>query len=178
MIDTLYHWLFPDQIRILPAARAWSISLRTLHIAAFGMVLGGHAFAVEAGKLLPWMWVTILSGVGLVVLELYSGGLYWLFLGKGISVLVKLTLLLLIPLFWEQRMPLLLLVVGIASVGSHMPSRFRHYSILHGRAISPAETLRNWRSARGSNAVTVTPLEEHGKPGYHGSRSTIYSGEK
>lgn len=177
-METIRRGLFPEHFRVLPGARAWSIACRTLHIAAFGMVLGGHAFAVEAGKLLPWMWVTILSGVGLMALELYGGGLYWLFLGKGISVLVKLALLLLIPLFWEQRVPLLLLVVGIASVGSHMPSRFRHYSILHGRAISPGETLRSWGSARGPNAVTVTPLEKHGKPGYQGSTSPMCSGEK
>lgn len=163
MIDTLYHWLFPDQIRFLPASRAWSIALRTLHIAAFGMVLGGHAFAVEAGKLLPWMWVTILSGVGLMALELYSGGLYWLFLGKGISVLVKLALLLLIPLFWEQRVPLLLLVVVIASVGSHMPSRFRHYSVLHRRLIGPGEPLRDVCSSLETRAGTVVALEEDGK---------------
>ena len=139
MIDTVRDWLFPEQIRFLPGARAWSIAFRTLHLAAFGLLLGGHAFAVDAERLLPSLWLTILSGIGLIALEVYAGGLYWLFLGKGIMVLVKLGLLLAVPIFWEQRLVLLLLVVGIASVGSHMPARYRHYSFLHGRVIGAGE---------------------------------------
>ena len=68
---------------------------------------------------------TIASGVVLLALELAST-CAWLFMGKGLAVLVKLALLLMVPLFWEYRAPLLLLVVALASVGSHMPSRFRH----------------------------------------------------
>jgi hypothetical protein len=142
MIDTIRPWLFPDQIRFLPGARAWSIAFRTLHLAAFGVLLGGHAFAVDAEKLLPSLWLTILSGIGLMALEVYAQGLYWLFLGKGLAVLVKLGLLLAIPFFWEARIWLLLLVVGIASVGSHMPGRYRHYSFLHGRVIGAGEPFR------------------------------------
>ena len=134
---------FPEKIRFLPGARAWSITFRTLHLAAFGVLLGGHAFAVEPEKLLPSLWLTILSGIGLIALEVYATGLYWFFLGKGIMVLVKLSLLLLVPIFWEQRLALLLLVVGIASVGSHMPARFRHHSFLHRRVIGPGEPLRH-----------------------------------
>lgn len=142
MGDLLRTWFFPEQIRFLPGARAWSIAFRTLHLAAFGLLLGGHAFAVKAGTLLPYLWLTIVSGLGLIVLELYAVGLYWLFLGKGIMVLAKLGLLLIVPFFWEARVTLLLLVVGIASVGSHMPARYRHYSILHRRVMGPGEPFR------------------------------------
>ncbi|MFQ5803696.1 MAG: hypothetical protein ACE5JQ_12435 [Candidatus Methylomirabilales bacterium] len=142
MIDTIRHSLFPDQTRFLPGARAWSIAFRTLHLAAFGLLLGGHAFSVGTEKLLPYLWLTILSGLGLIALEVYAAGLYWLFLGKGIMVLIKLGILLAVPIFWEQRLALLLLVVVIASVGSHMPARFRHYSVLHRRVIGPGEPLR------------------------------------
>ena len=137
MRELLRHWFFPEQIRFLPGARGWSIAFRTLHLAAFGLVLGGHAFSVDAEKLLAYLWLTILSGLGLIALEVYAEGLYWLFLGKGITVLVKLGLLLIVPIFWEQRLALLLLVVGIASVGSHMPARFRHYSFLRLRVNWP-----------------------------------------
>lgn len=160
MAELLQQWFFPEQVRFLPGARAWSITFRTLHLAAFGVLLGGHAFAVDAEKLLPSLWLTILSGVGLIVLEVYTQGLYWVFLGKGITVLVKLGILLAVPFFWEQRLALLLLVVGIASVGSHMPARFRHYSVLHGRVIGPGEALRYGLSPLGSEAVTITVLEE------------------
>ena len=56
-------------------------------------------------------------------------------LGKGIGVAAKLAVLLLVPFFWEIRVPLLLLVVAIASVSSHMPARFRHYSLVERRVI-------------------------------------------
>ena len=160
MGELLRQWFFPEHIRFLPGARAWSIAFRTLHLAAFGILLGGHTFAVDAEKLLPSLWLTILSGIGLIALEVYAVGLYWVFLGKGITVLVKLGILLAVPFFWEARILLLLLVVGIASVGSHMPARFRHYSFLHGRVIGPGEPLRHRLSPLGAEAATVTALDD------------------
>lgn len=138
MVETIRRWLLPEQLRIFPKERAWSIAFRTFHLAAFGVFLGGHAFQVETEKLLPSLWVTILSGLGLIALEVYKEGLYWFVLGKGILVLIKLAVLLLLPLFWEARVVLLFLVVGIASVGSHMPACYRYYSLLHRRVIEPA----------------------------------------
>jgi hypothetical protein len=111
------------------------VVLRTLHLAAFGLLLGGHAFSVEAERLVTFLGLTVLSGLGLMALEIYAFGLYWFVLGKGIMVLVKLGLLLLIPFLWEARLILLLLVVCIASVGSHMPARYRHYSLAHNRLV-------------------------------------------
>jgi len=37
--------------------------------------------------------------------------------------------------------PLLLLVVAMASVGSHMPARYRHYSLLHCSVVEPGQSL-------------------------------------
>ena len=146
-MEALRRWLFPEQTRHLQGARAFSITFRTLHMIGFGVLLGGHAFVVDAERLMPYFWVTIVSGVGLIALEVYAAGLYWLFLGKGIMVLVKLALLLLVPVFWEGRVPLLLLVLAIASVSSHMPARYRHYSFLHQRTIGPEIPLRYTLSA-------------------------------
>ena len=160
--ELLRDWFFPEQIRFLPGARAWSIAFRTLHLAAFGLVLGGHAFSVDAEKLLAYLWLTILSGIGLIALEMYAAGLYWLFLGKGVMVLVKLGLLLAIPFFWEARVAILVLVVVIASVGSHMPSRYRHYSVLHRRVIVAGEPLRYGLSLLGAEDATVSALD-HGR---------------
>jgi len=44
----------------------------------------------------------------------------------------------LVPLFWDFRLPILLMVVVIASVGSHMPARFRYYSILRREVVADA----------------------------------------
>ncbi|GIX49356.1 MAG: hypothetical protein KatS3mg131_3567 [Candidatus Tectimicrobiota bacterium] len=126
--------LFPEPPRVLPYARAISIALRTVHIAAFSLLLGGHAFAVPAARLLPWLYLSIASGAGLIALELYSS-CKWLYQGKGVMVLAKLVLIAAVARFWEQRLWLLLAALVLGSVGSHMPGRFRYYSLLHRRVI-------------------------------------------
>ena len=158
--ELLRDWFFPEQIRFLPGVRVWSIAFRTLHLAAFGLLLGGHAFSSDTEKLLPYLWLTILSGIGLIALEVYAAGLYWFFLGKGIMVQIKLGILLAVPIFWEQGLGLLLLVVVIASVGSHMPARFRHYSFVHRRVIGPGEPLKYGFSPLGPEAATVNALDD------------------
>jgi hypothetical protein len=67
-------------------------------------------------------------------LELYSS-CKWFYQGKGVLVLVKLLLTAAVAVFWEYRVWLLLAVLVIGSVGSHMPGRFRYYSLLHRRVI-------------------------------------------
>ncbi|MBI4635665.1 MAG: hypothetical protein HY727_04890 [Candidatus Rokubacteria bacterium] len=127
--------LCPDPPRRVPGHRALGVALRTAHLATFGTLLGGHAFDVEPARLYPFLVATIASGAALMALELAST-CAWLFLGKGVAVLLKLLLLLMVPVFWEQRVAILVLVVVVASVGAHMPSRFRHYSLLHGRVVT------------------------------------------
>jgi len=126
--------LFPDPPRPLPYARAISIALRTVHIAAVGILLGGHAFEVTAVRLLPWLYLSIVSGAGLIGLELYSS-CKWLYQGKGVLVLLKLLLIAAVAVFWEQRLWLLLAALVLGSVGSHMPGRFRYYSVIHRRVV-------------------------------------------
>lgn len=145
MGEAFRRWVFPKSTRLLAHSRGISIACRTVHLTAFGILLGGHVFAVNPQALLPYLSLTILSGVGLIALEMYAIGLYWLFLGTGIIVLVKLAILLLIPFFWEVRVILLVLVVGPASVGSHMPGRYRNYSLLHRRVIGSADPLGDVR---------------------------------
>ncbi len=126
--------LFPDPPRVLPYARAISIGFRTFHIAAIGILLGGHVFALPATSLFPWLILSIVSGVGLMGIELYSS-CKWLYQGKGVLVLVKLLLIAAVAVFWTQRVWLLLAALIIGLVGSHMPGRFRYYSIIHRRVI-------------------------------------------
>jgi hypothetical protein len=121
--------LFPVPPRRIPRHRALGISLRTAHLVTFGALLGGHLFDVESARLQPFLLATIASGLALMALEL-SSTFAWLFMGQGVAVLIKLSLLLMVPVFWEHRVALLLLTVVVASVGSHMPSRFRHRLVL------------------------------------------------
>lgn len=119
--------LLPDTPRRLPHGRFISVTARTLHLAAIGVLLGGHVFGVPAERLEPWLWGTIGTGVLLIVPEIYPS-LDWFAQGGGIALLIKLAVLLLVPVAWDARVPILFVVLAIASVGSHMPGRFRHYS--------------------------------------------------
>jgi hypothetical protein len=121
--------LFPDPPRQIPRHRTLGVALRTAHLMTFCALLGGHVFAVDPARLMPFLITTIASGLGLMALELAST-CAWLFMGKGVAVLLKLLVLLMVPVFWEYRVPLLLLTVAMASVGSHMPSQFRHRFVL------------------------------------------------
>ena len=127
--------LFPATPRRIPHERWINIALRTAHLMTSSILLGGHVFDVSADRLILSLYLTIASGVGLVLLELYTS-CRWIYLGKGALVLLKIVLLIAAGVWWDQRVVFLLLVVLIGSVGSHMPARFRYYSLIHGCVIS------------------------------------------
>lgn len=122
----------PDPPRRLPHARALNVASRTVHLAAIGVLVGGHFFAAPVERLEPWLWLAIASGTALMAIEMY-GSLDWLAQGSGLFVLVKLALLAATPFLWAWRVPILFAVLAIAAVGSHMPGRYRHYSLIYRR---------------------------------------------
>lgn len=124
--------LLPDPPRHLPHARTFNVASRTVHLAAISVLVGGHVFAVPAEQLLPWLWVAIGSGSALMAIEMYPS-IDWLGQLAGIFVLVKLALLCVVPFAWSARVPILLGVLAIASVGAHMRGHYRHYSVIYRR---------------------------------------------
>lgn len=156
--------LFPDPPRKIPHARFLNVSCRTVHLAAFGLLLGGHAWDVEAGRLLVALWMTIASGLALMTLELLAT-VHWLLEARGLMVLLKLGLLLFVPLAWDHRVPLLLAVVAIASVGSHMPARFRHASLLSALGVGrDALGLMSAGTADSGRLMSTGVLGKGGRP--------------
>ena len=98
------------------------------------VLVGGHVLTVSEPRLRLWLYLTILSGGCLTIAEAW-GRFHWVYQGRGIAVLAKLVLLCLIPRFWASRAYLLAIVIVLASVGSHMPGRFRYYSLRHRRVL-------------------------------------------
>jgi len=126
----------------LSRSRALNIALRTAHIGVTGALFGGHVFAIAARRLLPCLYLTILTGVALVIVELYPD---WrrLFEVRTAMIAAKLCLLCLIPWLWTWRVAILIGVIVIASIGSHMPRRYRYYSILRYRPAATAAAPAN-----------------------------------
>jgi len=47
MRESFQRWFLPERMRFLPASRAISIALRTVHLATFGVLVGGHAVSTR-----------------------------------------------------------------------------------------------------------------------------------
>jgi hypothetical protein len=135
-MNTPHNWPLPGPVRSLGRRRVWNVLFRTAHIAVTGILLGGHVFGVPEAQLRMVLYASIATGLVLVAIEAYPG-LPWVYQGRGVMVLSKLALLCAVPFLWEYRLSLLLTVVVIASVGSHMTSRYRYYSFVHGRVLKP-----------------------------------------
>ncbi|MCA9211760.1 MAG: hypothetical protein KDB27_01750 [Planctomycetales bacterium] len=134
MKTALSQILFPESPRSLPHARAWNIAFRTAHIGVAGILFGGHVFDVDPRRLMIWLYLTIFTGAALIFIEAYPNA-RWCYQGRGAFVWTKLLLLCLIPWLWSYRVAILIAVIIIASVGSHMPGRFRYYSLVHRKVL-------------------------------------------
>jgi hypothetical protein len=117
--------------RSIPYERALKIAFRTLHIVAISILVGGHAFGAPADQLQPLLYGAIATGVGMATLEAYPS-YQFIHQGWGLLLILKLAMLCIVPFAWSRRLPILIAVIIIGSVGSHMPRKLRHYSLLYG----------------------------------------------
>ncbi len=118
-------YLFPNKQRDFPFRRTIRILSRALHIMTAGVLLGGHIFNQPISILEPWLWATVITGLIILLTDLHAS-LAILFEVRGIAILIKITLLLLITVFWDQRVTLLICVLLIGAISSHLPKRYRH----------------------------------------------------
>jgi hypothetical protein len=104
-----------------------SVLLRSIHISAMGVVLGG-VFLCEGYEVLIYpVWATLLSGGLMLLMDILKDPLV-LLQGSGLVVILKLALLSIGFFFLpEHRFGWYLTATLVASVGSHMPGRLRHH---------------------------------------------------
>jgi hypothetical protein len=119
--------------------RCASVLLRSAHVAAMGVVLGGVFLGAGHGALAVAIWATLASGVLMLLMDVAkSPGV--LLQGSGLFVLLKLALLAAgYFLFPAQRFGWYLAAAFLASVGSHMPGRLRHLSVVGRRRVGDGE---------------------------------------
>ena len=114
--------------------RALRVALRTVHLCAMALVLGGLAMGGDFLRLRTSILLTVLSGIALFGLDLAKGPGF-LHQGSGVAVLLKLALLGLGNLFPACRFQCYLAATAVASVGSHMAGSWRHFSFLRWRVL-------------------------------------------
>ena len=117
-------------------ARPLQVLLRTAHILAMALVLGGLAQGAGFERLQGPVLATVASGALLMSLDLAKGSSV-LTQGSGAAVLLKLALLGLGNVFAGARLEWYLAATAVASIGSHMPGRWRHFSLIHGKVVEP-----------------------------------------
>ncbi len=124
--------------RRIPGARALQVLLRSLHIVAMALVLGGLARGADFEAIsTPILW-TIVSGLLLLAVDLARRCLV-LSQGSGVALFLKLGLLGMGNLFPAARLEWYLAATFLASIGSHMSGDWRHFSFLKGRVLKSGE---------------------------------------
>ena len=97
-------------------------------------VAGGFIFNAEKSVWLPYFLVTVLSGIAMALLSLWTHG-NWILQNRGLVILLKIILLTLLPIFPGYELYVLLFIVFISGISSHAPAKFRYYSPILGKEI-------------------------------------------
>lgn len=131
---TLYRRLFPVAGRSFACMRWLNIALRTLHLVGVAGLAGAYLYPVPRPLWEPYLWLSVISGGGLVALALY-GNAVWLVQMRGLLILLKL--LLLGSMLWWPALALEsgLGVIVLSAVIAHAPGKLRYYSPWHRRCI-------------------------------------------
>ena len=131
---SLRQLLFPSESRLFPGQRWINIGLRTLHLIGIAGVGGGYFYPAADQSWLDFLYLTLISGLMLMLLSIWSNGI-WLVQLRGQAILLKLLLLVLIPFWPEQQAALMVVVIVISGLISHAPGDVRYYSLFHGRRV-------------------------------------------
>jgi hypothetical protein len=108
--------------------RAIEVGVRSVHLVSMGLVLGGIGMGGTHDTLLGPIIATVVSGLVLLATSVFWGCLT-MTQGAGWALLLKLALLGLGNVFPGARLFWYAAATIVSSVGSHMPSAWRHYSL-------------------------------------------------
>ena len=118
------------------AAKRWTkISLRTLHLLAVAGVGGGVLFGLDKGLWINYWWLAMASGILMILIDWISNPV-WIIQIRGLVIILKLALLLLLGFNTNWDSMLLLFIIIISAVISHAPGNVRYYSLYHRKVIS------------------------------------------
>ncbi len=117
--------IFPQDPRDFAYRRVIRIALRATHILCAGVLLGGWIFTQPVNELEPWLIATVLTGLLIMTTDLHASASVF-FEIRGLAVILKIGLLLVIPFYPYFSIPVLVSALFIGVFASHMPKRYRH----------------------------------------------------
>ena len=133
-MNKFFSWLFPKDTRGFIGKRWINISLRTLHIIGVAGMGGGYLYQAPAQDWRPYLILTLATGIVMLIIEIFSNAIF-LVQVRGIAVLLKTALFILIPWAGQAQLEILILVLVISGIVSHAPANIRYYSLYHRRMI-------------------------------------------
>src|SRR5271165_4269409 len=100
----------------LTALRVYKLLARTVHLIAIAGLVGGHMFGAPLAPLRLLLYLSIITGAAMCVLEAYPNRHFY---NEGWALLLwlKLAVLTLVLAFWNARRPILIVALVIASLG-------------------------------------------------------------
>ncbi len=110
------------------------ISLRTLHLIAFGAFYGGHVFNVDDRALFPALIAVVGTGIAFLLFEVWRAPVF-LIQVRGLATYAKLALLFASYWFLDYQVAILTVVAIIGSLVSHVPASIRYYVLFGGEVI-------------------------------------------
>jgi hypothetical protein len=128
----LFRLFFPARNRSFPGKRWTRVVLRTLHLVGTAGVGGGFLYESSREAWMPYLILTAVSGLAIVLLELWSNGI-WIIQLRGAAILAKLGLLAGLHGGREWAAAALVASVVVSGLISHAPGEVRYFSILHGK---------------------------------------------
>ncbi|HHJ80201.1 MAG TPA: hypothetical protein ENJ65_01055 [Candidatus Tenderia electrophaga] len=131
--------LFPDKSRDFKLKRWLKITLRTTHLIG---ITGMATYVLNNTLITGWLFyihLTIASGVAIMLLDIWSNGV-WLLQLRGQAIIAKLILFAGLLLTEQHNTLLFFSIIIISGLIAHAPSNVRYYSIFHRRRI---ESLYN-----------------------------------
>jgi hypothetical protein len=126
--------VFPKKPRSFKGQRWVSIVIRSLHLIGITGVGAAFLFQLPDTKWFPYMVLTLTSGSAMMLLEIWSNGI-WLIQLRGLSTLLKL-LILSVTFIVGLQPYILIAVILISDIMSHAPAKVRYYSVFHRTIIN------------------------------------------
>jgi hypothetical protein len=130
----LYRVAFPPRRRGFRGKRWVNIALRTVHLLGVAGMGGALLGGVAQSAWRPYLYLTLITGLAMLVLELWSSAIYLLQV-RGQATLLKVALVAALPLAPGLEATVVVLAIVISGIVSHAPASVRYYSVFHGRVL-------------------------------------------
>lgn len=124
---------FPFANTITPR-RSVDIVVRTAHIGAMALLVGGHHFDAASGSLRPWHLLTALTGMALLASEA-SHSRHWVYQARGLVTLAHVAAVAAIVVAPDMARGAIAAALIIGSIGSHLPRSVRKWSLRDRRIV-------------------------------------------